>query len=527
MPAAAMPAAAGGDVPAGGGFEGGFGGTVRAIPEDLYHTILHDPKLRDPRGYIIPSNQADFATATEFVNALLKNGIVIQRATNAFQVAGKSYPAGSYVVRTAQAFRPHVMDMFEPQDHPNDFAYTGGPPKRPYDIAGWTLAMQMGVQFDRVMEAFDGPFANIDGLLAPPAMYVVGPSNPAGYLLSHRTNNSFVLINRLLKANAEVYWLKSAPAADGEDLGTGAIWVPASAAARRVLEKGAHDLGVTVHAVAKAPTGDAMKLKPIRIGLYDQYGGSIPSGWTRWLFEQYEFPFEVVYPADLDAGDLIGRFETIVFTDGAIRRGAAGGRGGGGSFGAPDPATIPAGYQGMLGRISDDKTMPQLKKFVESGGSIVTIGSSTSIAGVFGIPVKNYLVEKGPDGKDRALPGEKFYIPGSLLKAHIDNTNPLAYGMPAEVDVFFDNSPVFRLEPTAALKKINAVGWFSAEPLDSGWAWGQQYLDGGVAFAEATVGEGKVFLLGPEVNFRDQPHGTFKLLFNGLYAGSAKAEVLK
>jgi hypothetical protein len=171
--------------------------------------------------------------------------------------------------------------------------------------------------------------------------------------------------------------------------------------------------------------------------------------------------------------------------------------------------------------------MPQLKKFVESGGSIVTIGSSTSIAGVFGIPVKNYLVEKGPDGKDRALPGEKFYIPGSLLKAHIDNTNPLAYGMPAEVDVFFDNSPVFRLEPTAALKKINAVGWFSAEPLDSGWAWGQQYLDGGVAFAEATVGEGKVFLLGPEVNFRDQPHGTFKLLFNGLYAGSAKAEVLK
>jgi len=90
---------------------------------------------------------------------------------------------------------------------------------------------------------------------------------------------------------------------------------------------------------------------------------------------------------------------------------------------------------------------------VESGGSIVTIGSSTSIAEVFGLPVKNHLVEKGPDGKDRPLPVEKFYIPGSLLKAHLDNTNPLAYGMPAEVDVFFDNSPVFRLEPAAAMKK--------------------------------------------------------------------------
>ena len=296
-----------------------------------------------------------------------------------------------------------------------------------------------------------------------------------------------------------------------------------------MLEKSAKDLGVTVHAVAKAPTGDAMKLKPIRIGLYDQYGGSMPSGWTRWLFEQYEFPFEVVYPAGLDAGDLKSKFDVVVFTDGAIRRGAVGGRGGGGGgFGAPDPATIPAEYQGMLGRISDDKTMPQLKKFVESGGSIVTIGSSTSIAEVFGIPVKNHLVEKGPDGKDRALPGEKFYIPGSLLKAHLDNTNPLAYGMPPEVEVFYDNSPIFRMEPTASLKKTNAVGWFSgAEPLQSGWAWGQQYLEGGTVFAESSVGEGKVYLLGPEVNFRDQPHGTFKLLFNGLYSGSATAAALK
>ena len=175
--AAAAPAAGGGDVPAGGGT---FGGTARAIPAELYNTILHDPKMRDPRGYIIPSDQADFATATEFVNALLKNGITVWQATAAFPVAGKNYPAGSYVVKAAQAFRPHVMDMFEPQDHPNDFAYPGGPPKRPYDITGWTLAMQMGVQYDRVMEGFDGPFTKISGLLPPPAMSVVGPSTPGG-----------------------------------------------------------------------------------------------------------------------------------------------------------------------------------------------------------------------------------------------------------------------------------------------------------------------------------------------------------
>jgi hypothetical protein len=435
------------------------------------------------------------------------------------------------VVKTAQAFRPHVMDMFEPQDHPNDFAYPGGPPNPPYDITGWTLAMQMGVEFDRVSDGFDGPFAKISELLPAPASSVMGPSNPAGYLISHRINNSFVLINRLLKANADVYWLKKQETADGQDLGTGAIWVPASAAARPVLERGAKELGVAVHAVAKAPAGEALKLKPIRIGLCDQYGGSMPSGWTRWLFEQYEFPFQVVYPPALDAGDLKSKFDVLVFTDGAIRRGAAlagrGGGGGGGTFGAPDPASIPEEYRGRMGRITEDKTVPQLKKFVESGGSIVTIGSSTSVAELFGVPVKNYLTEKGPDGKDRPLPREKFYIPGSLLRTSVDNTNPLAYGMPRQLDIFFDSSPVFRLEPDSELKHTAAVAWFSGpDVLDSGWAWGQQYLDGGTAVAEASVGEGKVVLLGPEVNFRDQPHATYKLLFNGLYYGSAKAAAL-
>ena len=515
--------AAGGDVPAGMTM-GGLG--ARTLPTELYAKILHDPKMRDPRGYIIPSNQADFPNATEFVNALLKNGITVMRATAAFTVEGKNYPAGSYVVKTAQAFRPHIMDMFEPQDHPNDFRYPGGPPVPPYDITGWTLAMQMGVQYDRILDGFDGPFTKIDGLLEPPPASITGPASPAGYLISHRINNSFKLVNRLLKAKADVYWLGK----DTDNLGAGAIWVPNSAAARPVLAASAKELGVPVMAEAKAPGGPALKLKPVRIGLYDQYGGSMPSGWTRWLFEQYEFSFEKVFPATLDAGDLKNKFDVLVFPDGAIRRGGAGGRGmggGRGGFGAPNAETLPAEYRGWLGRITDEKTMPQLKKFVESGGTIVTIGSSTSSADEFGIPVKNYLTEVGADGKEHPLPREKFFIPGSLLKVNVDNTNPLAYGMPPQVDVFFDSSPVMKLEPNAELKHTSAVAWFSGpNVLDSGWAWGQQYLDGGTAVAEASVGEGKVVMLGPEVAFRAQPHATFKLLFNGLYYGSAKETTL-
>ena len=113
------------------------------------------------------------------------------------------------------------------------------------------------------------------------------------------------------------------------------------------------------------------------------------------------------------------------------------------------------------------------------------------------------------------------------MKVNLDNHNPVAYGMPEQVDVFFDSSPVFRVAPNAEMKHTSPVAWFSGpEVLDSGWAWGQQYLDGGTAVAEASVGEGKVVLLGPEVNFRDQPHGTYKLLFNGLYYGNARSVAL-
>jgi hypothetical protein len=256
----------------------------------------------------------------------------------------------------------------------------------------------------------------------------------------------------------------------------------------------------------------------------------MPAGWTRWLFEQYEFPFQIVYPNALDAGDLNAKFDVIVLTDGAVRRGnvlgSRGGLGRGAFFEGP-AAPIPDEYHDRLGRITDDKTAPQLKRFVEAGGSVVTIGSSTSIADLFGIPVKDYLTEMGPNGAERQLPHDKFYIPGSLLKVDVDNTNPLAYGMPSQVDVFFDSSPVFKLEPNAEIKHTDPVAWFSGtHVLDSGWAWGQQYLDGGTAVAEASVGEGKVVLLGPEVNFRDQPHGTYKFLFNGLYYGSAKSAAL-
>ncbi|WP_255462485.1 M14 family metallopeptidase [Granulicella sp. WH15] len=503
-----------------GGVRGG------GVPADLYNTVLHDPAMRDPRGYIISADQPDFPTATKYINTLMKTGIEVEQATAAFDVAGKHYPAGSYVVLTAQAFRPEILDQFEPQDHPNDFPYPGGPPNRPYDTTGWTLAYQMGVKFDRVLDPFTGPFELIKTDLAKPLPGTIAgvSGTPAGYLVSHEYNDAYTLTNRLLKAGQPVYWLKSATSAGGKQLPPGALWLPYSADTAKLLDTAVKTLGINAFAVAQAPTGEAIQVHPIRVGLVDQYGGSMPSGWIRWLFEQFEFPFTVVYPQTLDAGNLHDKFDVLVFADGSIH--AGGGRGGRG-FGQLAPEDVPAEFRPWLGNITPEKTIPQLEAFVKDGGSLLAIGGSTSIASFLKLPLKDAPTEI-VKGKEEAVPPERFYIPGSLLKARVNSADPLAYGVPAKVVFDFDHSPSFQLSPDAQIKGLRTVAWYDDENLlASGWAWGSKYINHSTAIAEAPVGKGKVVLYGPEVTFRGQPHSTFKFLFNGVLDGAGTEVTLK
>jgi hypothetical protein len=501
------------------------------VPAALYDTVLHDPAKKDARGYIVSADQPDFPTATKFVNSLMKTGVEVEQATAAFDVAGKHYPAGSFVILSAQAFRPEVLDMFEPQDHPNDFPYPGGPPNRPYDTTGWTLAYQMGVHFDRVTDGFSGPFEVVKTDLAKvmPGTITGVTGTPAGYLVGHEFNDAYTLTNRLLKAGQPVYWLKDAIMAGGKTLPPGALWLPYSADTAKLLDTATKTLGINAFAVAHAPTGAAIQLHPVRVGLIDQYGGSMPSGWTRWLFEKFEFPFTVIYPQTLDAGDLHAKFDVLVFADGSIRAPNPGGRGGGGGgFGrAMKPEDVPEEFRPWLGSITPTKTIPQLQAFVNDGGTLLAVGSSTSIATYMKLPLQNAPMEM-VKGELTPVPPDRFYIPGSLLKAHADPADPIAFGVPANVIVDFDSSPSFVLAPNAELSGLHTIAWYDDDNLlASGWAWGAKYIDHTTAIAEANVGKGKVVLYGPEITFRGQPHSTFKFLFNGVLDGPSTETTLK
>jgi hypothetical protein len=473
------------------------GTNLKTKSDSLFAVVYANTLTRDARAYIIPADQS--TTQFAFVNILIKSGIRVERATQDFQWNGKNYPKGSYVVKTNQALRPHVIDMFEPQDHPNDFQYPGGPPVRPYDSAGWTPAFTMGIQFDRVLTDLQAPLETIPyGQLqqAIPA-FITG----SYYAFPTSDNASFTLVNDLLKAGIEVTKTKES------------FWVKHSTAASTILAKAT----VKISPLANMPQQASKKLGSKRIGLWDVYGGSMPSGWLRWILEQHHFDFKLVFAKEIDKGNLRAKFDALIFVSRAIPSVKPEAPN---EYTSKEPveADIPEEFRETMGKITAAKSIPALRTFLEEGGDIITIGSSSNLAYHLNLPVKNALVEVVA-GKERDLPGEKFYIPGSVMQVAVDDVVEANWGMSPKADVYFSASPVFHLAAeSVAHGNLIPLAWYASDKtLRSGWAFGQTYLQDGIAAFQAKVGKGNLFVYGPEVTFRAQTHHTFKMVFNSLF----------
>ena len=245
----------------------------------------------------------------------------------------------------------------------------------------------------------------------------------------------------------------------------------------------------------------------------------MPSGWVRFILDEFGMDFELVFPQRLDAGDLVDDFDVLIFPDGAIPalRPGGGGRYGGGG-GSMDPESIPEEYRDRLGSVSSDVTIPQLRAFLEGGGTIITLEGSTSLGYHLGLPIEDFLV----DDSGSPLRSEEFFVPGSLLEVLLQSDAPITHGLKDRFIVNFARSPVFRL--AGAGQGVRPLAVFeNASPLRSGWAWGQEHLQGRIPLAEA----GTCYWFGPRVTDRAQTHGTFPLLFNGIFLSAAREATLR
>jgi hypothetical protein len=446
-----------------------------------------------PFAYVLPADQRDPGSAAELANVLIRGGVEVHQATSPFQAGGRTYPAGSWVVLMGQPFRAHAKDLLEPQRYPDRRIYPGGPPDPPYDLAGWTLPMQMGVEALPIDSPFPVAGLNRIEMAAVPAGTVRSASGSAA-ALDPRLNATHRAIHQVLAAGGRVTF-SAAPVPAGEEswpAGTPVVSGVRDLAGR--LARWAGELGVSSVGTGR-PAGRT--LDRLRVGLYKPWTASMDEGWTRWLFEQWEVPFDTVKDARIRRGNLHREFDVIVVPDisyGQMMEGL-------------DPERSPAEFAGGLG----SQGAAALRSFVERGGTLVLLDSSSDFAiRELGVPVRNVTAEQDEDDPDR------WYAPGSLLRVRWDASHPVASGMPDESAVFYARSPVFEVEPGS--EGVAVVARYpDSDLLMSGYAQGEEAIAGKAALVVADLGDGKVVMFGFRPQHRAQPHETFKPLFNSLY----------
>ncbi|HUP23390.1 MAG TPA: M14 family metallopeptidase [Thermoanaerobaculia bacterium] len=470
--------------------------------------------------YIIPApdEQWDAGTTRRLVDVLRQGGVEVERATSRFRAGEREYPAGSFLVRGAQAFRPYLTDLLNPQVYPDRRQQPGGSPELPYDITGWTLPLQMGVAVDRHELTVEAATEPVTG--AEPAPGRVAGKGDWGWALDPRANDSFTAVQRLLDVGAAVSRLDAPLRSAGIEWPPGAFVVlapenddGAAQELREQVERAARSLGLVAIALDAAPDGTLLPLRAPRVGLYRAWGGNMDEGWTRWVLDQFELPYQQVFDADLRAGSLRDRLDVLVLPDARWESMLHG----------QHRDLAPAEYTGGM----TPSGVFHLYEFTRSGGTLVALDTAAELPlTIFALPVRDVTAR---------LERSDFFVPGTLLRLLVDPAHPLAYGMPEEATGFFAHSPAFQLgreatrlerhrgiEPTPPATVTKAASWAEeSDLLRSGWVLGGSHIAGKAAVVEAEVGDGRVVLLGLRAQHRGQPHGTFKLLFNALYRGTA------
>jgi hypothetical protein len=486
--------------------------------------------------WILPNEQRDPERAVEMLSILQKTGIEVHAARKSFEAGGQTYPVGTRILFAAQPFRPHLKDMMERQIYPTRYQYPGGPAEAPYDMAGWTMPIQMGVSYVTVDRPFKVESELLKDVKAPiGAIFrsAVGRLEPlteeklatARWLISKNQRlRDASLVFELHKAKIPVYVLLKALPLGAVRYPAGSLLIPGPAFGQgrkvnnlnfELLKKVTLDYQLELTPSANQIQVEKKRLLPVRVGLYQPWTASMDEGWTRLIFDNFAIPYQSLHNADIRAGaaELKRRVDVVIL-----------------------PSVRP---QSILNGTAVDSTEPQysgglgvegltaLQGFVEAGGVLIANDASCDLLiEKLKLPVKNIL-----KGKKR----EEFYCAGSIVRTRFDPTHPVAYGMPARGMGFFTRSRAFELETAETVKAQKAlseadkqlklrrlkdyptrvVAWYADSMLlISGWIFKPEVVEGRAAITETEYGKGRVILLGFRVQHRAQSQQTFRVLFN-------------
>ena len=446
-----------------------------------------------PYAYLIPYRQHDPSAVERLVETLRRGAVEVMAGDSAF------------VVSMAQPYRAHAKDLLEAQRYPRMEQYPGGPVERPYDVAGWTLPYQMGVRAIEVTDrsripaarAFDRPATPLCAALSAAGR---GAGGRAAAGARRGDTRTYASVARALRAGSTVRLGRDAFALE-RAAGSASLAGTCGAAARGAV-----------------PAGTSLTRMP-RIALYKPWTGEIDEGWTRWVLEQFDFPYVSVTDSMVRKGGLRDLYDVVLVPDMSLREMRDG----------MSASQVPPPYAGGLG----EPGFAALRTFVNEGGTLVLLDRASELATrTFGAPVSLIRVPPRSDDWDRdasddttgrARQREPLYAPGSVLRVLVDGSQSIAFGMPDSAAVYVTNSVTFDVPAGSPARVIARYPARVDDILLSGYLQGGEAIAGKAAAVDVPMGRGRIVMFGFRPQYRGQSHGTFRMLFNAILESGASS----
>jgi hypothetical protein len=457
---------------------------------------LEKGKRSSPFAYILPVNQNDPITGQKFIKTLLKSNIQIYQLTESLQLDSYHFQSGSFVIPLSQPYRSFVHNLLSIQHYPDLRRSESESPILPYDSAGWTLSMGMGLNVIEIKKPF---LAEMTRIHMNDVYNMQLPSEIQEYILfDARYNNSFMAAALCLQNHIPVWrnrkWSKCSP---------GSFLVQKSRALN-TLKKLNKVHPLIIESYEQVPLDEFEPLRSFKVGLYQNWGHNMIEGWTRFVFDEFKIPYETVHPADFVKKNIIKDYDVLVFV-GIHKRTI--------ETGLPPKkwerwfSPLPPEYSSGIGK----KGEAVLKKFLEAGKTLIFMGDGCNYAiEKFKMPVVNIKEQT-----------KKILCPGSYLRAVVKESD-LTLGLEGEIAIFYEEDPVFRtyLPRNYNETRKTPVVFGKKDLLLSGWLDGEDFLLRKSLVVDYSREKGRIILIGPDIIHRAQSEGTYKIMFNALFTAA-------
>ena len=453
-------------------------------------------KSEAPFAYIVPKNQWDPMTAEKYAQTLSKSNIKIYRLNAPLQVENRYFEAGSYIVPLAQPYRAFVKNIFEKQHYPDLRRVPQDSFTTPYDGAGWTLHLAMGVDAVEIEKPFS---ADMTPVQLEELYKAELPTDLNEYIiLDAKYNNSYAAAALLLKKGIDV-WRD----VDGV-LATKGSFIVKKTGVLETLTEVNQTAPLLLTSRAEADLSALKKLKSFKVALYQNWGHNMEEGWMRYVFDQFHISYDTIHPKDITNKDFVKNYDILVFI-GAEKTEIESGK-------PPKEyeewiSPLPPEYSGGI----EEKGEKVLKEFLKKGKTIIFIDDSCEYAlDHFKLPIRNVVKE-----------GSKVVCPGSYLEVEVKESE-LTYGMDSKAVIYYNEDPVFSttLPRSITQDRRTPLTFGRRDLLLSGYLEGEESLVRKSLVVDFSTEGGRVILFGPDLVFRAQCEGVFKVMFNALFTAS-------